>query len=185
MSLSKDKTGKHMHVNYSEIINWTPILHNKAWLPLTHPPPYLKSTLPVSTSSLSSPCCSTSRIRGAKSATITSISSGVLKKESKRRVQAVGKNLPAFSERVCLCRSSREGRREFRRTRFQQGRLYFYWLSFEIPICIWKEKTGALNWFQHECLIISSASMCPFSYLFRLRRFSESQAHSNVKSHGA
>lgn len=132
MSLFKDKTGKHMHVNYSEIINWTPILHNKAWLPLTHPPPYLINTLPVSASSLSSSCCSTdswpSRIRDAKSATITSISSRVLKTDSKRRVQAVGKNLPAFSERVCLCRSSREGRRGSGGLGFQQGRLYFYWL---------------------------------------------------------
>lgn len=38
MSLFKAKTGNCVHVNFSGIINWTPVLHNKAAL-LAHPPP--------------------------------------------------------------------------------------------------------------------------------------------------
>lgn len=201
MMLFKAKTGKYIHVNYWGIINWTPICTLKHPCESLNHRPTIKAcywSLPADyhhsitvqllaqlnwvVSLLQKQC-------DDKSAAKTSISSHLQKKEG---VQALCKT-SQHSQNICLPLQQRAAEEivgvpqdyvwtdvEIFLLAIQKKRE----LPFEISICIWKErkKTGALNWFQHECLIILSPSLCPFLYRFRLKH-SVRHEHIQMKSH--
>lgn len=180
MSLLKAKTGKHIHVNYWGIINWTPILHTKASLQLTHPPPYHQSILIVFTSSLSPQYYSAElnwvasllwKIWYAKSATITSILSHLQKKEREESKLSV-KPPSILRTFVCLHSSSsswEDSRGSVGLGLNRRGNIFTGYtkreLPFEISICIWKGKNGSFElvsaWVPDHFIYIS----CVLSYI--------------------